>query len=126
MPRFDDKFGDRLNSQANAKKALLDKFRAKTAEDATGRDERQAVRRELIAAREARAEERARLKAEDEARRAAEEAARQEALRLEQEARERDALEAAEAAAKLEAERKALRDARYAARKERGKKGKKR
>ena len=133
MPAFKGaSFQDRQKSTAEAKKALLEKFKARPPADDPVVIEREAQRREIIAAREARAAERearlraeaeelarqnaekhaalqARLKAEEEARAAAEviEAAR---LQLEAEA-------AIQAKALLESEKKLERDARYAARK---------
>ncbi|MGK9231432.1 hypothetical protein KXS07_07370 [Inquilinus limosus] len=116
-------FGDRLNSAAAAKKAALEKFRAKTApnnpELIKQRQERQAIleAREKREAerRSAREAEEARLRAEAEAR--AQEEARRKAEAAEAEARARR--EEAERMVALLAEQKAERDARYAARKAR-------
>lgn len=125
-------FQDRQKSTAEAKKALLEKFKARPAADDPDVVARETQRREIVAAREARAAERdARLRAE------ADELARQEAekhaalqarLKAEEEAREAvsavdaaqrelDAEAAVQAKALLELEKKAERDARYAARK---------
>ncbi|MBB4196583.1 hypothetical protein CCR94_00775 [Rhodoblastus sphagnicola] len=122
MPAFKGaSFQDRQKSTAEAKKALLEKFKARPAADDPAVVAREAERREIVAAREARAIERARQKAEDqaalevrlkaaEAAREAESLAEAERLRLEAEA----AIQAKEL---LEIEKKAERDARYAARK---------
>ena len=107
-------FNERQNAATNAKKALLEKFKAKPGPGDPAFEQRQAER---VAAAEARrvAQER-RLKEKQEAREAAlraEQAAREaEAAR-----REAEAAAQAEAEAKREAEAKAARDARYAARK---------
>ncbi len=133
MPVFKGaSFQDRQKSTAEAKKALLEKFKARPATDDPAVIEREAQRREIIAAREARAAERdARLRAEAEERarqQAEKHAALQARLKADEEARaaesiveaERLQLEAAaavEAKALLESEKRAERDARYAARK---------
>ncbi len=91
-------FGDRLKAAAKAKQALLEKARAKAPANDPKFAERQAARREVSIAREARVSERKAAKLAAKIREAAE-----------QEARE----------IVLEAERKAARDARYAARKAR-------
>ena len=124
-------FSERQSAATNAKKALLDKFKAKAGPGDPEFDARQAERKALAAARDARqkaarekaareAEEArvARLRAEEEARiRAAEE----ERLRKEEE--ERRYQEELIAREVLEAEKKAERDARYAARKARKRMG---
>lgn len=105
-------FDDRISAAAAAKKALLERFRARPSPDDPAEIERQAALKAIADAREARAAERRaakeaelqRLAAEAAARKAAEIAAAQEAKRQ---------------AALLEAERKAARDAKYAARKAR-------
>ncbi|VTZ28052.1 conserved hypothetical protein [Methylocella tundrae] len=114
-----DKFGDRLSNAANAKKALLEKFRAKTEVDEETVAKREAARREIIAARDARALERKAAEEERRAREAVEKAERDAALKAEEEARALEAAAEAERAAALEIERKKARDARYAARKAR-------
>jgi hypothetical protein len=118
-------FTDRQKAAAEAKKALLDKFRATAGNlDATF-DERQEALKAARLGREARAAEREAVRLAREAE-VAEKAAR------EREAVEAAAREAAEKAAQarreeadrlvaLEAEQKAARDARYAARKKRKK-----
>ena len=101
-------FADRQKTSAEAKKALLAKFRAKpTITDPNFEERRAAKQAELQAVREARVAERSAKR---------EEAARREA--------ERQALEAEIAEAReleLRARQKAARDARYAARKQRRK-----
>jgi Family of unknown function (DUF6481) len=110
-------FADRQKAAQQAKKDLLNKFRAQPGPDdpevAARRAERAAVAANREKARLAREAEKA------EAKRREEEAAAAEAARV---AREKEEEEARLAA--LEADQKAKRDARYAARKERGKKKK--
>ncbi len=125
-------FQDRQKTAAEARKALLEKFKSRPAEDDPVVIEREAKRREIAAAREARAAEReakrlaeAEQKARDEAEQNAKTQARLEAEEREREAlslleakqREVEAQEAVEAKALLEIQQKAERDARYAARK---------
>jgi hypothetical protein len=119
-------FNDRMTAAADAKKALMEKFRAKPAPDDPTVLARQAARQEILRQREIRQAEReiarqAELvrQAELEAARLAAETAR-EAERQAQIAEEaRLAAEKAAAEKELEAQRKAARDARYAARKAR-------
>ena len=111
----DDKgFRERLTAAAQAKKAALDKFRARPAADDPTVIERQVARQALSEARDVRTV----------ARKAArEEEATQRAATAEREAAEKTARDADEKAgqearaAALKAEQKAARDARYAARK---------
>lgn len=121
---------ERRNAAIEAKKALLERFKAKPAADDPAVLARQAERKAILEARAIREAEKARLKQEKLAREAAEKAEREakaEAARIAAE-------EAAAAEAKIreaeetdrisrlladEAERKAKRDARYAARKAR-------
>ncbi len=122
MPAFKGaSFQDRQKSTAEAKKALLEKFKARPAADDPAVIAREAERREIVAARAARTAERERQKAE-------EHAALQARLKIEAEAREAAELAEAErlqleaeaaiaAKAQLEIEKRAERDARYAARK---------
>ena len=125
-------FQDRQKSNAEAKKALLEKFKARPAADDPATIERQAQRREIIAAREARAAEReARLRAEAEERarqQAEKHAALQARLKADEATREADGIveaarlqleaeAAAQAKVALEIAKRAERDARYAARK---------
>lgn len=136
-----DNFSERATTAADAKKALLDKFRSRPSDDDPEIAAQREARRQIVEARDARqaakdAEKRERERIETEARaeaerleteaRAAAEAAA-EAERLELE-RTREAEKAADEAARLEraariltdeADRKAARDARYAARKAR-------
>jgi hypothetical protein len=136
-----DHLEERLNAAANAKQALLEKFRARPAADDPVVLERRAVRVAVGIAREARASDRklareaeaSRLAAEqatqaaNQAAREAERAARQAeeaALALVQEAEHQSratalAAEKKERTLSLAAEQKAIRDARYAARKAR-------
>lgn len=123
-------FNERRNAANDARKALLDKFKARPAADDPKVLARQAERQAILEARAIREAEKERLKqerlareakeraereaAEAEARRIAEEAARAEATRREAEENERIARVLSD-----EAERKAKRDARYAARKAR-------
>ncbi|CAA9351185.1 MAG: hypothetical protein AVDCRST_MAG90-2444 [uncultured Microvirga sp.] len=119
----DTAFNERLDRQAEARKAALERFRARPSEDdpevAARRAERQAIA-EARAAREAERAEAQRIKAEQEAaERAAEEirlAAERERIAAEEAAA---AIERAKREVELEAERKAARDFRYAARKRR-------
>jgi len=109
-----DKFDERLTAAANAKAALLAKFRARPAPDSPAMRERQEQLKAISAAREARNAERWAARAAEAAKLAAEEKARaaEEAARIAQEKA---------AAAALEREQKLARDARYAARKGRRK-----
>ena len=110
-------FKDRAEAAAAAKKALLEAFKTRPSPDDPAVLARQAERKAINEAREKRATERHRMKEEEETR-----------LRAETEARrlaetEEAARRAAEQAARdeqIRAERKAMRDARYAARKARG------
>ncbi|CAH2398330.1 MULTISPECIES: DUF6481 family protein [Mesorhizobium] len=121
---------ERRNAANEAKKALLERFKAKPAADDPAVLARQAERKAILEARAIREAEKARLKQEKLAREAAEKAEREAAA----EAARIAAEEAAQAEAKIreaeeneriarlladEAERKAKRDARYAARKQR-------
>ena len=96
----DQNFNDRRSTSADAKKALLERFRARPAADDPEIQARLAERQKIAEARAARTAER--------------EAAKQAEA-------ERRAAEAAEREAAMEIERKAARDARYAARKARRK-----
>jgi hypothetical protein len=124
-------FAERMSAAAKAKKADLERFRAKTGPNDPGFAEREAARRAIAEAREKRAAERKAARLASEAREAEEKAARdaalaaerlvrEAALEAEKLAREKVAAEQAIRDAALEAERKAERDARYAARKARG------
>ncbi|TPM14883.1 DUF6481 family protein [Mesorhizobium sp. B2-3-6] len=121
---------ERRNAANEAKKALLERFKSKPAADDPAVLARQAERKAILATREIREAEKARLKQERLAREAIEKAEREaaaEAARVaaeeaaQAEARIREAEEAERIARLLadEAERKAKRDARYAARKAR-------
>lgn len=108
------KYEERASASAEAKKAMLERFRARPGPDDPAVQARKAERAAVAAAREARAAERERLRREEEARREAERIA---AEKAEQERKEREELERLERELALEAARKAARDARYAARK---------
>ena len=110
----DPTFSDRLVNSSAAKKAALERFRAKAEDPAVAAQ--RAARVALAAERELRAAERAETRRVEQERLAAETAAREAAERAEREARhirETDELMA------LEAQRKIERDQRYAARKAR-------
>ena len=109
-----DTFDERLNTAADAKAALLAKFRARPAPDSPEALERQAELQAIADAREARNAERWAARAAEAAKQAAEEKARA------AEEAERVAQEKARAAAEAR-EQKAARDARYAARRSRRK-----
>ncbi len=122
----DPDFLARQSAAATARKAALERFRANAADPVAA--EKAAARQAVNEAREARAAERkaakeaAALAAEQAAARSrelAEQAAREAAAAAERERAEQAVREAA-----IEAEQKAARDARYAARKARGKKKK--
>jgi hypothetical protein len=108
-------FADRQKAAQEARKNILEKFRAKP-----GLNDPAVLQRQ--AEREAQAAERAKAKLAREAAKAEQKAREAEAAAeaIAQIAREKEAALAQEAA--LEAERKAARDARYAARKGKGKK----
>jgi Family of unknown function (DUF6481) len=109
-------FSERLSTAAEARKAMLDKFRARPTADDPAVVARQEARQAISDARQARTAEKEAARRAEEAREAAERSAREAA---EQEQRLREAAELAEREAALETERKAARDARYAARKAR-------
>jgi hypothetical protein len=119
-------FDDRLTAAANAKKAQLQKFLAKSAANDPALAGRQSVRQGIAAARHVRLAERKSSRRESEAQAAAEQAAFAAARAAEQTARdaaaaERAVRDAADAVA-LKNDQKTARDARYAARKARGRK----
>jgi hypothetical protein len=108
------RFDERRSAAADAKKAALEKFRAKAAEIDSTFAERQAAAIKLRDERDKRTAEReaAKRAREEEAKRAAEQAAREaEEKRLQKETEERAKI------TELLAAQKAARDARYAARK---------
>ena len=109
-------FNERLSTAAKAKKAMLEKFRARPTADDPAVVARRETRQAISAAREARNSEREAARAELQAREAAERQARELA---DQDQQVREAAERAEREVTLESERKAARDARYAARKAR-------
>jgi hypothetical protein len=112
-------FGERLSTAASAKKAALEKYRAKAEANDSSSAERQAARQAIIAAREIRAAEREKVRLAKAVDDAAAQAARDVLLKAEQAARDAEAAELAERELALEVERKKARDARYAARKAR-------
>jgi hypothetical protein len=127
-------FTERLKTQAEAKKALLEKFKARPGPDDPAVVARKAEREAILKAREERDRQKEKERQERLAREAAERAVREAAereVRLAEEARLKAEAEAREAeeherlARQLvgEAERKAARDARYAARKARVRRG---
>ena len=115
-------FDDRLNAAANAKKAELEKFRARSRVNDPASAERQAARQAVGAARDARSAERDAARLAGVARAADEQAARDAAAEAEQAARAAEIARQAADDVVLQAERKAARDARYAARKARPRK----
>jgi len=123
-----NKFQDRQQAAANARKALAEKFQAQPKYDPNDPavQRREAERRAILEARAQRERDREVRKAELEAKavaeRAAEEAGREERLRLEAIQREDDEKKKKEETERLAFEAKLDRDARYAARKERKKK----
>lgn len=102
-------FNDRSKASLDAKKALLERFKARPPADDPDLLAKQEERRRVIEARDVREAERRRLREEEEARKRAEE----EAERL------RKLQEAEEAKQRLLNEQKAARDRRYALRKAR-------
>lgn len=119
----DKRFGERLSTAADARRALLEKFRARPTADDPAVVARQQARQDISDARDARKAEQETARLEREAARKAQEAhegvAREAREAAEQEQRAREAAEVQEREAALENERKAARDARYAARKAR-------
>ena len=110
----DPTFSDRLGNSSAAKKAALDRFRAKAEDPAVA--ELRAARAAAAAERELRAAERAEARRIEQERQAAQKAADEIAARAEREARQ---IREADEMLVLEAQRKTERDARYAARKAR-------
>ena len=123
MKNHEPSLADRLGAAAKSRRTQLEQARANAPANDPGFAERQAARRAVGAAREARAAERKTAKLAEKARkaeeRAAEEHARAITLIAEQEAREAEAAEQAAREIVLQAERKVARDAKYAARKAR-------
>jgi hypothetical protein len=119
MPFKGSKYEDRRDAAAEAKKALIERFKARPPADDPAVLARAAERKAIQEAREIRAAERARLKAEDDARRALEDTARLAAEAAAAEEAEKRAAELAARDEAIRAERKAARDAKYAARKAR-------
>ncbi len=113
------KFSDRAATAAAAKKALIEKFKAKPAADDPAVLARQAERMAIAEARDARAGERKVAKEAEAARKLAEDQARNEEVRLQAEAEVARLAEQARRDEEIKAQRKAERDAKYAARKAR-------
>ena len=109
-------FSERLSTAAQAKKAMLDKFRARPAPDDPAVVAKHEARQALSDAREARTAEREAARIAQKARETAERSARETA---DKEQRVREDAELTQREAALKSERKAARDARYAARKAR-------
>lgn len=108
------KFQERASTSLDAKKAMLERFKARPSPDDPAVVARRAERELVAKAREERTAERDRLKRETEAR---EEAERIAFEKSEKERKEREETERIERELALEAARKSARDARYAARK---------
>ena len=112
MKNLGSSFNDRLETAAKAKRALLERARAKLATSNAGEAERSAARLAIVTARDVRAAQRMAAK-------------ETERLRLEQEHRAKELAREAELAAaaahqtERAAQQKAARDAKYAARKAR-------
>jgi hypothetical protein len=104
---------------ANAKKAELEKFRARSGTTDPAFAERQAARHAISVARDARTAERNVSRLASIAQEAAEKVARDAAVEAEQTAADAEVARHAAHDIALQAERKAARDARYAARKAR-------
>jgi hypothetical protein len=122
MRGFKEKgFNDKLQDQAKARAAQLERARAKSPQNDPDFAKRQAERKKLAEEREARIAQRAAEKAEEARlaaeRKATEAAAKAEADKLAEEERLRLRREEADRLVALAAEQKAARDARYAARK---------
>jgi hypothetical protein len=118
-------FNDRLQEQAKARAALLERARAANPVNDPDFARRQAERKRIAEEREEREKTRVEAKAAairaEEERKAAEQAAHLEAERLAVEEAERKKREETDKLAQLLTEQKAARDARYAARKSRQK-----
>jgi hypothetical protein len=119
--RHDPNLRDRLSESAQAKSALLAKFKQTLSPDNPALIEQRKKREAIAAARDERHREREVLRQQQEREREQQrilaEQAAAEAARVAAEKEAREAAEAAEREAALKAEQKAERDARYAARK---------
>jgi hypothetical protein len=107
-------FDDRLSAAANAKKAELEKFRARSGVNDPAFAERQAARHAIDVARDARTAERKASRLASVAHAATEKAAQDAAAEAEQAASDAEVAGQAAHDIALQAERKATRDARYA------------
>jgi len=114
-----NKFTDRADTAAAAKKAMLEKFRAKPAPDDPAVLARAAERKAIGEAREVRAAERKQVRDAEDARKIAEDQARLAELAAQAAAELQRKAEQAIRDEEIKAQRKAERDARYAARKAR-------
>ena len=119
MKNYEPGLADRLSMGAKAKRAQLERAQAKDSKNDPGYAERQAARRAVAIAREAREAERKSARQADSIRKAKEQADRNLALEAERERQKTEAVEHAAREIALAAERKAERDRRYAARKAR-------
>lgn len=114
----DPNFRDRIDAANKARQKALEKFQTRPKDDDPEVQARKTARQEAAAAREQRVAERKAAKKAEEERLAADRAAAEAAEKAEREARQ---IREAEEQAELKAKQKAARDARYAARKARGK-----
>lgn len=112
-------FSERLTESTAARQDALQRLKAKLDPNDPAAVERRAERAAVAAARDARIAERKAAKEAEEQRLAADKTAREAAEKIEKEERQ---IREAEEQERLRAEQKAARDARYAARKSRGKK----
>jgi hypothetical protein len=118
-PKHNNTVADRLGAAAAAKRAMLERFKARPAADDPAYIEQQAALKAIADAREARAAERRAERAAEAEREAAAAAAKKAEQAAAEAERQRQIREAAFRAEALEREKKAARDARYAARKAR-------
>jgi hypothetical protein len=125
--RDDQKFSERMNTAAKARAEMLAKVKARAEAGKVGSDERAKERAAIAKARDERlaqrAEEKARLAAEAETLRVAEEEARKTAAEEAKVAAAKTKEDELQKMMVLLEEQKSARDARYAARKDRQKKG---
>jgi hypothetical protein len=120
MRGFKEKgFSERLGAAAEARKAQLEKFRAKPGPDDPATVERQEARRAAAIARDARAAERKTARDEVAAKEAERHAAEQAGIAMREADAQQKAVDKAARDVSTLAEQKAARDARYAARKAR-------
>jgi hypothetical protein len=115
----ENKFSERAQASAEAKRALLAKFQARPTQDDPDVQKRIAERRAIAEARAIRQAEKEKLKAEEAAKKAAEAEAKRLADLAAKDEQEKMKREQAALLEELKAKQKAARDARYAARKQR-------